>query len=144
MQQLQGELKNTPMNVKSFLVHGSVNCQLNKEETLSVGGKVLPCNNPEGIHSQHRGSSDLRVQNIVYVFNKRGCSLMPTTQRRANVLLKEKKARVVKRIPFTIQLNYATGENKQDITLGIDIGYKNIGFSCVSDKIELMIRHRKD
>ena len=63
---------------------------------------------------------------------------MPTTQRRVNVLLKQKKARVVKRIPFTIQLNYATGENKQDITLGIDIGYKNIGFSCVSDKKELM------
>jgi len=44
----------------------------------------------------------------------------------------------VKRTPFTIQLKYATGETKQPIVLGIDIGYKCVGFSAVSDDLELI------
>ena len=49
---------------------------------------------------------------------------MPTTQRKARILLKEKKAKIVKYNPFTIQLNYPTGENKQEVNIGIDTGAK--------------------
>jgi len=78
-------------------------------------------------------------QNLrVFVLNMRGEPLMPTFPRKARVLLKEKKAKVVKRSPFTIQLKYVTGEAKQDITLGVDSGYKFVGFSAVSDKCELV------
>jgi hypothetical protein len=62
---------------------------------------------------------------------------MPTTPRKARLLLKEGKAKVVKREPFIIQLLYATGEAKQDIILGVDAGSKKIGLSATTDKQEL-------
>jgi len=68
----------------------------------------------------------------------RGQPLMPTTQHKGKQLLKEGKAHVVQRCPFTIQLNYATGETTQPITLGVDIGYTNIGFSAKTDKLEVI------
>jgi hypothetical protein len=63
---------------------------------------------------------------------------MPTTQRTGKKLLKEGKAKVVKRCPFTIQLTYATGEATQPIKLGVDIGYTKIGFSATTKKLELI------
>jgi len=100
--------------------------------------KTFP-NNPEEHYSQHRGSSDLRVQNnIVYVLSMRGEPLMPTTQQKANKILKQGKAKVVRREAFTIQLKYATGENKQDIVLGIDAGYSHIGYSTITSQKELL------
>lgn len=136
MQKLSVELKNTPRNASP--VPCSVSSGLNKEETLSDQNKVLADNNPEENRSQHRGNSDLRVQNIVYVLNKRGKPLMPTKQQKANKLLKTGKSVVVKRNPFTIKLTCATGETVQRITLGVDAGYSHIGFSAVTKKDELI------
>lgn len=68
----------------------------------------------------------------------RGQPLMPTSPKKARMLLKQKKAKVVSVRPFTIQLVIATGESKQDIVLGIDSGYLNIGFSAVTEKKELI------
>lgn len=73
----------------------------------------------------------------VYVINQRKEPLMPTTSCKARKLLKQGKAKVVKREPFTIQLLYATGETKQCITLGVDAGSKIIGLSATTDKQEL-------
>lgn len=42
---------------------------------------------------------------------------MPCGPRKARVLLKEGKAKVYKRTPFTIQLTIPTGETKQEILL---------------------------
>ena len=74
----------------------------------------------------------------IYVLNMRGQSLMPTTQRTGKKLLKEGKAKVVKRWPFTIQLTYATGEATQLIKLGVDIGYTKIGFSATTKQLEVI------
>jgi hypothetical protein len=63
----------------------------------------------------------------------RGEPLMPTTQRKARIFLKEKKAKIVKYNPFTIQLNYPTGENKQDVNIGVDTGAKHIGLAITSE-----------
>ena len=63
---------------------------------------------------------------------------MPTTPRKARKLLKEGKAKVITVKPFTIKLLIPTGETKQDITLGIDSGYLNIGFSATTEKKELI------
>jgi 5-methylcytosine-specific restriction endonuclease McrA len=63
---------------------------------------------------------------------------MPTTQHTGKKLLQEGKAHVVKRCPFTIQLNYATGETTQPIKLGVDPGYMEIGFSATTDKLEVI------
>lgn len=71
--------------------------------------------------------------NRVFVLNMRGEPLMPTTQRKARILLKEKKAKIVKYNPFTIQLKYPTGENKQDVNIGVDTGAKHIGLAITSE-----------
>ncbi len=63
---------------------------------------------------------------------------MPTTQRKGKKLLTERKAKVAKRCPFTIQLNYATGEATQPIKLGVDMGYTTIGFSAKTEQLELI------
>lgn len=83
----------------------------------------------------------------VCVLSMRGEPLMPTTPRKAKKLVKHGKAKVVQRLPFVIQLQYASGETKQDITLGIDAGYSFIGFSAVTEKQELIsgeLELRKD
>ena len=74
----------------------------------------------------------------VPVLNMRGEPLMPTRPGKARRLLKQGKAKVVQRKPFTIQLLYPTGENKQEITLGIDAGYDRVGFSAVTEGQELI------
>jgi len=62
---------------------------------------------------------------------------MPTTPARARKLLKENKAEVVRRTPFTIRLLIATGETKQEIVLGVDAGSKTIGISASTVNQEL-------
>ena len=58
-QKLSVKLKNTPRDTS--LVSCSVSSVLNKDQTLSVQDIVLADNISEENHSQHRGSSDLRV-----------------------------------------------------------------------------------
>ena len=73
----------------------------------------------------------------VFVKNMRGEPLMPTNPRKARVLLKQKKAKVISRTPFAIQLLYATGEATQKITLGVDAGNRKVGISATTKKEEL-------
>ena len=74
---------------------------------------------------------------LVYVLNKYGKPLMPCKPRNARILLKEKKAKVVNRTPFTIQLLYGSSGYKQQINLGVDAGSKYIGLSATTSKREL-------
>jgi len=62
---------------------------------------------------------------------------MPCSPAKARHLLKEKKAIVVRRTPFTIKLTIATGESKQPVSLGVDAGYKHVGLSASTEKAEL-------
>ena len=73
----------------------------------------------------------------VYVLNMRGQPLMPCSERKARVLLRDGKAKIVSYEPFTIQLKIATGENKQDVTIGVDAGSKTVGISATTEKKEL-------
>ena len=63
---------------------------------------------------------------------------MPTTPRKARILLKEGKAKIFARNPFTIQLLYGCRGYTQPVTLGIDAGYKTVGYSAVTEKEELI------
>ncbi|MDA8273501.1 MAG: RNA-guided endonuclease IscB [Deltaproteobacteria bacterium] len=74
---------------------------------------------------------------LVYVLNKDGKPLMPCKQAKARKLLKDSKAKVVKRTPFTIQLNWDCENNVQPVILGVDTGYKKMGVSAVSKDKEL-------
>lgn len=70
----------------------------------------------------------------IYVLNKDGKPLMPTTRSgHVRHLLKERKARVVRTKPFTIQLLYETDNIVQPLYLGIDPGRTNIGVAVVKE-----------
>lgn len=85
---------------------------------------------------------------LVYVLNVNGQPLMPTSRcGKVKHLLKEGKAKVVRRCPFTIQLTYECGNYTQPITLGVDSGSKHIGLSATTVTDELYaaeIELRKD
>lgn len=74
---------------------------------------------------------------MVYAINKNGQPLMPTgNYAKVRILLKNKKAKIIKRCPFTIQLEYDSTSYTQDITLGVDAGSKHIGLSATTkDKV---------
>ena len=76
---------------------------------------------------------------MVYVISENGQPLMPTERHgKVRRLLKEKKAIVKKRCPFTIQLQYKTAtEITQPITLGVDAGSKHIGLSATTTEKEV-------
>ena len=75
---------------------------------------------------------------VVYVLNKDGLPLMPTHKLgKVRHLLKDGKAKVIKRSPFTIKLNYNCDNYIQPITLGVDAGSKHIGLSASTKKEEL-------
>lgn len=69
---------------------------------------------------------------MVYILNKDGQPLMPTNRHgKVKHLLKNGKAKVVKRCPFTIKLLYESTNHTQNLTLGVDTGSGTIG-SAVS------------
>lgn len=74
---------------------------------------------------------------FVYVLNKHGKPLMPCQPRKARILLRVGKAKVIKREPFTIQLLYGSSGYKQKVSLGIDAGSKHVGASASTEKQEL-------
>ena len=70
---------------------------------------------------------------MVFVISQNGQPLMPTENHaKVRILLKNKKAKVIKRCPFTIQLAYDSTNYTQDITLGVDSGSKHIGLSATT------------
>lgn len=71
---------------------------------------------------------------LVYVLNKYGKPLMPCSPQKARKLLNNRKAKVVKKVPFTIQLIYGSTGYKQDISLGVDAGSKHIGISATTNE----------
>lgn len=64
---------------------------------------------------------------MVYVLSKDNKPLMPCTNVIARLLLKQGKAKVKRREPFTIKLNYETTEYTQELTLGVDTGSGTLG-----------------
>jgi N6-L-threonylcarbamoyladenine synthase len=74
---------------------------------------------------------------MVYVLNQNGQPLMPTENHaKVRILLKQRKAKVIKKCPFTIQLLYSSTNYTGEITLGIDSGSKHIGLSATTkDKV---------
>lgn len=84
---------------------------------------------------------------MVYVISIDGKPLMPCKEAKARRLLKQGKAKIYKREPFSIQLLFECENQVQDITLGVDAGSKHIGLSATTDKKELYaadVELRKD
>lgn len=66
----------------------------------------------------------------VFVLSPERTPLMPTTPRRARLWLKAKRARVVLREPFTIQLCFQTRQYTQPVTVGVDTGSQTVGVAA--------------
>jgi 5-methylcytosine-specific restriction endonuclease McrA len=94
----------------------------------------LDCNNPEV--NQREQAPGLKV--TVFVLSINGNPLMPCTSAKARRLLKEEKAHVIKQNPFIIKLNFECENKTQAISLGIDTGFSNVGFSAITEKKELV------
>ncbi|NGX34590.1 MAG: hypothetical protein K1060chlam1_00943 [Candidatus Anoxychlamydiales bacterium] len=131
MQKLVGRDTYTPTDTP--LVRSNCDLPLNKEETLSVSDLKTPSNNPEVDCPNIQGA----LKAFVYVISKNGIALMPCTKAKAKKLLREGKAQIVSYKPFTIKLLFECENQVQKVTLGIDPGYENIGFSAISEKKEL-------
>ena len=77
---------------------------------------------------------------MVYVLSKNGQPIMPTQNHaKVRLLLKNGKAKVVKRTPFTIQFIETSKTYTQKVTLGIDAGSKHVGLSASTAKKELFV-----
>lgn len=72
---------------------------------------------------------------FVYVISKDGQPLMPTSRfGKVRRLLRDKKAKVISRCPFTIKLLYEPeGLVVQEVVLGQDTGSKHIGTACIAN-----------
>ena len=84
---------------------------------------------------------------FVFVLNHHGEPLMPCKPSKARKLLNNGKAKLVKPTPFTIQLLFGSSGYKQEISLGIDAGTKQIGFSATTSTKVLLegeVRLRTD
>lgn len=75
---------------------------------------------------------------MVYVLSKDNKPLMPCTNVIARLLLKQGKARVKRREPFTIKLNYETTEYTQELTLGVDTGSGTLGTAVSTNDGKIM------
>lgn len=74
---------------------------------------------------------------MVYVLNIEGKPLMPCSEAKARKLLKQNKAKIYEREPFTIQLLFECENQIQEISLGVDAGSKHIGLSATTHQKEL-------
>ena len=75
---------------------------------------------------------------LIYVLSKDGKPLMPIKKpAKVRRWLRDGKAKVVRRCPFTIKLLFETkSECIQDVTLGVDTGSKHVGVACIgNDKV---------
>jgi RRXRR protein/HNH endonuclease len=84
---------------------------------------------------------------FVYVRNHDGHPLMPCKPAKARKLLRDGKAVVVDRCPFTIKLLWECEQQVQEVVLGIDRGSRYSGICCVGKGEILLsgqIHHRQD
>jgi len=69
----------------------------------------------------------------VYVISKNKSPLMPCKSAKAQHLLKAKKAKVIKRNPFTIKLLWDCEENTQKVVAGMDTGSEKVGCAAIAN-----------
>src|SRR5712691_12309987 len=87
------------------------------------------------------------MSTLVYVINQNGHPLMPCKPSKARKLLRDGRATVKSRSPFTIKLLWDCEEHVQEVGVGIDKGSHVSGISCVGKGQILLsgeILHRLD
>ena len=79
----------------------------------------------------------------VFVIDCHGRPMMPCDPGKARRLLRDGKAEVKQRTPFTIQLLFGSSGYKQPIILGTDAGSKTVGLSASTSTEELFAAEMK-
>jgi len=108
---------------------------------------VADTTSPLNIGEEYQTSERMVNVLFVYMLNCHGHPLMPCQPRKARLLLKEGKAKVVRMVPFTLQLLYGSSGYKQEVSLGIDAGTQHIGVSATTEQrvlLEAEVRPRTD
>ncbi len=92
------------------------------------------CGYSNKIHTTCRKAEYLTERTVFMVFVRsiNNEPLMPCSNPIARLLLKQKKAKCIKRTPFTIKLNDKTTSYVQELTLGVDTGSGKIGSAVVN------------
>ena len=80
---------------------------------------------------------------MVYVINYDNQPLMPCSNTIARLLLKQGKAKVKRKTPFTIKLTYQADNYTQNLTLGIDTGSSKIGSAVVKENGDIVYLSNK-
>ena len=75
---------------------------------------------------------------MVYVISKDNKPLMPCAHAIARLLLKQGKAKVKRKEPFTIKLTYETTEYVQQLTMGVDTGSGTFAVAVANEKDEIV------
>jgi hypothetical protein len=70
---------------------------------------------------------------LAFILNHHGKPLMPCSPAKARLLLKEGKAKVVRRDPFTIKLLFGSSGYRQEVIAGMDTGSKTVGAAAVAN-----------
>ena len=108
---------------------------------------VADTTSPLNIGEEYQTSERMVNVLFVYMLNCHGHPLMPCQPRKARLLLKEGKAKVVRMVPFTLQLLYGSSGYKQEVSLGIDAGTQHIGVSATTAQrvlLEAEVQPRTD
>lgn len=74
-----------------------------------------------------------QLASTVFVLNHLGQPLMPTTPRKARLLLNKGLAKVISKIPFTIKLTYVSNGYKQVAIAGMDTGSKIFSVAVIAN-----------
>jgi len=132
MQKLKERNTYTPLGASQ----AQCNCdsELNRDQSLSVQNLKTSFNNTE-VNPVQQTERSLKAK--VFVLNSQGKPLMPCSYAKSKKMVKKGSAKVIKRFPFTIQLNFKCENKVQEVNLGIDTGFGIIGFSVTSEKEEL-------
>ena len=89
----------------------------------------------EGVSPDRKGRRQWQM--AVAVVDRLGSPLMPTTERKARILLKKGRAVIHKYRPmFTIRLTDREGGTTQPLEYKCDTGYQHIGISICTEKHE--------
>src|SRR5215469_1238629 len=108
---------------------------------------VASMTSSQNIGEEYQTSERMVNGVFVYVLNCHGQPLMPCQPRKARLVLKAGKAKVVKMVPFTIQLLYGSSGYKQAVSLGVDAGTQHIGVSATTEQkvlFEAEVKPRTD
>lgn len=99
---------------------------------------AFDCRKPYQLWRRVTNSKRREYVMLVFVLNKHGEPLMPCKPRKARLLVKEGKAKIINYQPFAIQLVYGSSGYKQPVAVGVSFRMKQVGLAVASEEKVLL------